>query len=162
MKRRIWLIALCAALLTAAVGATAALAANADEEFKAGLEKARERAEQSAEKWEGLTDGQRAELDALTEQANGIQRQIIDKLLEWGVIDEETAGLWKDAHEYGFGMTPFGGRFSVQGDFNGRFHCFRFEGRGEDGNGHFEWSIPDWAEPGGNPVQNQGANTKHT
>lgn len=66
------------------------------EEQKAEMEAKRASIVASLEKWEGLTDAQKEEIYALKDQAADFNGKIIDKYLEWGVIDEEAAVQMKE------------------------------------------------------------------
>lgn len=46
--------------------------------------------------WTDLTDEQKAEIYALVEDQGDIQSQIIDKYLEWGLVDADTATTMKE------------------------------------------------------------------
>lgn len=46
-------------------------------------------------KWDALTDAQKAEIYTLYDQKTSIESQIVDKYLEFGVIDSETAATMK-------------------------------------------------------------------
>lgn len=48
------------------------------------------------EKWASLTDAQKEEIYALKERSNQIDEQMIDRYLELGLIDEETANQMKE------------------------------------------------------------------
>ncbi len=46
-------------------------------------------------KWDSLTDEQKAEIYAICDQKSALESQIIDKYLQFGVIDSETAASMK-------------------------------------------------------------------
>jgi competence protein ComGC len=50
-------------------------------------------------KWDSLTDAQKSEIYDLNDQKAGIESQIIDKYLEFGVIDSDTAASMKERIE---------------------------------------------------------------
>lgn len=61
------------------------------DEQKAEMQAMREKMNAAREKWDTLTQEQKDELYGLYDQAADVQSQIIDKQLELGLIDEETA-----------------------------------------------------------------------
>ncbi|MDR1736715.1 MAG: hypothetical protein LBR85_07620 [Oscillospiraceae bacterium] len=64
------------------------------------------------EKWNSLSDEQKAELNAiLGDSAN----QILDKLLEWGVVTEEEAQQSREALEGSMSVENFFGRMGGKG-----------------------------------------------
>jgi hypothetical protein len=65
------------------------------DEQKAEMEAKKAEMDAISEKWSALTDVQKEEIYSLKEKASGIDNQIIDKYLEWGLIDEETAAEMK-------------------------------------------------------------------
>lgn len=69
------------------------------------------------EKWAALTDAQKEEVYALQDEAAAVESQIIDKYLEFGLIDEQTATDRKTkitessaAMQESDAMPMFGGR----------------------------------------------------
>lgn len=77
-----------------------------------------------SEKLDGLTDEQKAELEGLQDQMADIQSQIIDKYLEWGLIDEETANRMKEGKTT---MVPGGDVFEFHFDGGEGFRGFEFK-----------------------------------
>lgn len=61
------------------------------DEQKAAIETMRSNREEMRSKWEALTDAQKVEIYNLDDQKTAINSQLIDKYLEFGVIDTETA-----------------------------------------------------------------------
>lgn len=64
-------------------------------EQKAAMEEQRqlqmEQRDAALAKWNALTDAQKNEIYDLTEKASAIESQIIDKYLEYGIVDQTTA-----------------------------------------------------------------------
>ena len=74
------------------------------------------------EGFEALTDGQKAELYAITDQQEVLHEQVLDKLVEFGVLDQETADSLKERHAERYSEMKENGSF-----FGGP------EGRGKGG-----------------------------
>jgi len=69
------------------------------EEQKAAMEAMQSNWDGIKSRWNELTDEQRSEIYDLEDQKSNIDRQIIEKYLEFGVIDRETADSMRDALE---------------------------------------------------------------
>lgn len=65
------------------------------DEQKAEMEARKAEMDAISEKWSALTDAQKEEIYSLKDKASDIESQIIDKYLEWGVIDENNAADMK-------------------------------------------------------------------
>ncbi len=61
------------------------------EEQKAEMELKKAKLDEIQNKWANLTDAQKEEIYALKDKASDIEMQIIDKYVQWGIIDSETA-----------------------------------------------------------------------
>ncbi len=90
------------------------------EEQKAEMEALREKAGSVQGKWDALTDDQKEEIYKLRDQGTDIQSQIIDKYLEFGVIDEETAAAMKEKCESRNGALRSSGKMPMFGGKGGR------------------------------------------
>ncbi len=99
------------------------------DEQKEKMEEIRANMEASQEKWAALTDEQKEEIYALRENAADIDGQIIDKYLEWGLINEETADQMKERISEGIANMRENDRFPmlagrgehIKGKFRGAF-----------------------------------------
>ncbi len=85
------------------------------DEQKENMEARRAAMEASQEKWAALTDGQKEEIYALREKAVGIDGQIIDKFLEWGMFDGEMATQMKERISAGMLNMRESGRMPIPG-----------------------------------------------
>ncbi|UNC91044.1 DUF2680 domain-containing protein [Candidatus Contubernalis alkaliaceticus] len=86
--------------------------------------------EATQEKWTQLTDKQKEEIYALREKAADIDSQIIDKYLQWDLLDEEMAALMKERLSEGMFMMRENDRMPMPG------------GRGAHGRGGFKGAPP--------------------
>lgn len=66
-------------------------------EIEAEMAEMKTKTEAMNEKWTALTTEQKEEIYALKDQAASLETQIIDKYLELGLIDEQTAADMKDS-----------------------------------------------------------------
>ena len=101
------------------------------ENWEAKRGEMKERMQFQKDKWKGLTDEQKEELYSLQDKSADAQIAIIDKYLELGVIDEETAQSMKDRLTEGKtfmrengGMPGFGGGFKGCRGHGGRHGMF--------------------------------------
>ncbi len=62
---------------------------------KAEFEAKKVKMDAMQEKWSALTDAQKEEIYTLKDKTADINTQIVDKYLQWGVIDQETADEMK-------------------------------------------------------------------
>lgn len=65
------------------------------EEQKAEMETRKVQMDASQKAWEALTDAQKEEIYALEDEKSAIDSKIIDKYLEFGVVDAQTAEEFK-------------------------------------------------------------------
>lgn len=100
------------------------------EEQKTEMEAKRVQMEAMTEKWSALTDAQKEEIYALKEKASRINSQIIDKYLEWGLMDQNTADEMKAGLTESItrmrenGKMPFmRGQGGFGKDRHGKFGC---------------------------------------
>ena len=81
MKMKKLILGICALALVATLGVTAFAA------------------ETTQSNWDALTEEQKEEIYGLKDQSYSVQVQIIEKYLEWGLIDEATATDMKTSLE---------------------------------------------------------------
>ena len=135
LKRKGMLVAAVAALMviSATVFAFAAAAPSANttttpgmwnrptmtEEQKAAMEEQHqlqlEQREAALAKWNALTDAQKNEIYALKEKASAIDSQIIDKYLEYGIVDQTTADNMKTMMNERNAQMRTDGQFPMMG-----------------------------------------------
>ncbi len=65
------------------------------DEQKAEMEARHQKMTEAQSKWGAVTDAQKEEIYALKDKAIDVDAQIIDKYLEWGVIDSDTGAEMK-------------------------------------------------------------------
>ncbi len=88
-------------------------------EFQAQMEARRAQFDAMQNKWSALTDAQKEEIYAMKDKAMDIDAQIIDKYLEWGVIDADTAAEMKSNLETRKSDMRTNGRMPMMGGGRG-------------------------------------------
>jgi hypothetical protein len=86
-------------------------------EFKAKREEMKAKCKAQKEKWDGLTDAQKNEIYGLVDQKDALEKQITDKYLEYGVIDQDTANNIKNRLSERSAKLREGGRIPGMGGF---------------------------------------------
>lgn len=66
------------------------------DEEKVKQEKIREALKTAREKWAGLTDEQKQQVYGLWDQSMSLNTQVIDKYVELGILDQDTASVLKE------------------------------------------------------------------
>lgn len=92
----------------------------ADGEQWANMEDMRSKMDEIMSKWDALTDEQKSEIYGFNDQKAAIDNQIIDKYIEFGIIDSETAASLKENIETYKNDTRTSGKMPGMGGRGGR------------------------------------------
>ena len=65
------------------------------EEMRANFEAKRAEMQEARDKWDALSDAQKEEIYALKDAICDIECRIVDKYLEWGILDKAAANEYK-------------------------------------------------------------------